>query len=122
VLSGRSLGTPHGSYGRGRSVRRDCTFSVAWTDFLWQFLDWRVDRVVPAVDNLYGVHGGRTAHWRSLGLGLVIVKAPAAAGRLTIGSSERGAIIFGEPRRESMMGIKQLRLMSAHSSVAQPHR
>jgi hypothetical protein len=27
--------------------------------------------------------------------------------------------IFGEPRRESMIGIKQFRVMSAHSHVAQ---
>jgi hypothetical protein len=30
--------------------------------------------------------------------------------------------VFGEPRRESMIGINQLRLMLAHPRVAQPHR
>jgi hypothetical protein len=43
-------------------------------------------------------------------------------GLLTSGSSDRASIIFGEPMRESMIGINQLRLMSAHPRVAQPHR
>jgi hypothetical protein len=33
----------------------------------------------------------------------------------------RGSI-FGEPRRESMIWINQLRSSAAHSRVAQPHR
>jgi len=49
-------------------------------------------------------------------------QAPNRSIDLTIGSSERGSIVFGEPRRESMMGINQLRLVSAHFRVAQPHR
>jgi hypothetical protein len=42
--------------------------------------------------------------------------------RLTIGSSDRGSSSFGEPRRESMIAIKQLRLTVAQARVAQPHR
>ena len=30
--------------------------------------------------------------------------------------------VFGEPRSRSMIGINQLRLASAQSRVAQPHR
>jgi hypothetical protein len=42
---------------------------------------------------------------------------------LTIGSSDRGSIIFDEPRRESMIGINQLRSSaSPQARVAQPHR
>ena len=41
--------------------------------------------------------------------------------RLTIGSSDRGGRVFGEPRRESMIGIKHLRLTS-RIRVAQPDR
>jgi hypothetical protein len=44
------------------------------------------------------------------------------AQNLTIGSSDRGSIIFDEPTRESMIGIKQLRFESAQPRVAQPHR
>jgi hypothetical protein len=42
--------------------------------------------------------------------------------RLTIGSSDHGARVFGEPGRESMVVINQLRLVSAQSRVALPHR
>jgi hypothetical protein len=31
-------------------------------------------------------------------------------------------VVFAEPRRGSMIEIKRLRLMAAHSRVAQPHR
>jgi hypothetical protein len=41
---------------------------------------------------------------------------------LTIGSSDRGSIISVEPRRGSMIGIKQLRLSATQPRVAQPHR
>jgi hypothetical protein len=41
---------------------------------------------------------------------------------LTIGSSDRGSVVFGEPRRESMIGIKCLRLTLVKPYVAQPHR
>jgi hypothetical protein len=41
---------------------------------------------------------------------------------LTIGSSDRGGSVFGEPRRGSMIGINQLRWSATHSRVAQPHR
>jgi hypothetical protein len=41
---------------------------------------------------------------------------------LTIGSSDRGGSVFGVPRRESMIGMKHLRLASAQPRVAQPHR
>jgi len=40
---------------------------------------------------------------------------------LTIVSSDRGAV-FGEPRREWMICINQLRWMLAHPRVAQTHR
>src|SRR6202000_502299 len=41
---------------------------------------------------------------------------------LTIGSSDRGGNIFAEPKRESMIGINQLRLAAPKLRVAQPHR
>ena len=41
---------------------------------------------------------------------------------LTIGSSDRGGCMFGEPRRESMTGINQLRFSAKQPRVAQPHR
>jgi len=41
--------------------------------------------------------------------------------RLTIGSSDRGEGSLGEPKRRSMIGIKQLGLSSAHPRVARPH-
>jgi hypothetical protein len=46
----------------------------------------------------------------------------ALARRLTIGWSDRGGRSFGEPRRESMIGIKCLRLTLVKPRVAQPHR
>jgi hypothetical protein len=46
----------------------------------------------------------------------------AARTRLAIGSSDRGGIISGEPRGESMLGINQLRLIEQYSPVAQSHR
>ena len=39
-----------------------------------------------------------------------------------IGSSDRGGSNFGEPRRESMIEINQLRWSVAQPRVAQPHR
>ena len=45
----------------------------------------------------------------------------ATLGPLTNGSSERWGSIFGEPRRESMIEINQLRLSSTRTRVAQPH-
>jgi hypothetical protein len=42
-------------------------------------------------------------------------------GRLTNGERSRGGV-FGEPRRESMIGINQLRWSSAPPRIAQPHR
>jgi hypothetical protein len=42
--------------------------------------------------------------------------------RLTIGSSDRWTIISVEPKRESMIGINQLRFATAQPRVAQPHR
>jgi hypothetical protein len=42
--------------------------------------------------------------------------------RLTIGSSDCGGIIFGGPRRESMVRIKELRLSLARPRIAQPNR
>jgi hypothetical protein len=41
---------------------------------------------------------------------------------LTIGSSDRGNYVFGEPRRDSMIVIKQLRFLAPQPRVAQPHR
>src|SRR6266436_3276253 len=41
---------------------------------------------------------------------------------ITIGSSDRAGRVFGKPRRGSMVGINQLRLMIAQPRVAQPHR
>jgi len=41
---------------------------------------------------------------------------------LTIGSSDRGSVVFDELRRESMIRINQLRFASAQPRVAQPHR
>jgi hypothetical protein len=40
---------------------------------------------------------------------------------LTIGSSDRGNCVFGEPRRELMIGINQLHFSVAQSRVAQPN-
>jgi hypothetical protein len=42
--------------------------------------------------------------------------------RLTIGSSDRAGRVLVESRRESMIGIKCLRLTLAQPRVAQPHR
>jgi hypothetical protein len=41
---------------------------------------------------------------------------------LTIGSSDRRGRVLGESRRESMIRIKQLRLIHAQPRVAQSHR
>jgi hypothetical protein len=38
---------------------------------------------------------------------------PRVLDHLTIGSSDRGSCCFGEPRRGSMIGINELRSMSA---------
>jgi hypothetical protein len=56
-------------------------------------------------------------------VGIVIaILAAYVRRRLTIGSSDRGVSIFGEPRRESMIGINQFLLASTQPRVAQPHR
>jgi hypothetical protein len=41
---------------------------------------------------------------------------------ITIGSSDRGGCIFGEPGRGSMIRINWLRFESSQPRVAQPHR
>jgi hypothetical protein len=38
----------------------------------------------------------------------------------TIGSSDRAVSVFGEPRKESMIGINQFRFKLARPRVAQP--
>ena len=122
VLCGRSLGTPQCSYGRGCSGRCNCAHGLVCVDISRQLFDRRVDLVVPAVDNHYAVLCDRAAHWRGVGLGSLMAKPMAAEGRLTIGSSDRGCWVFGEPRRESMIGINQIRLWSTQPRVAQPLR
>jgi hypothetical protein len=82
-----TLGTPHRSYDRGRSVRRDCTSGVAWPDsegqstYCWLYY---LDCVVTASDDFHNIFRECAARWRSPRLGLVIVYAPAGtAVRLT---------------------------------------
>jgi hypothetical protein len=41
---------------------------------------------------------------------------------LTIGSSDRGGRVFGEPRSGSMIEMNKLRFPTAQPRVAQPHR
>jgi len=62
---------------------------------------------------------------RGIGLRLagIYVDYVARSARLSNNRFERSrGSVFGEPRRESMIGINQLRSVSAQARVAQPHR
>jgi len=52
----------------------------------------------------------------------IVLNCKALARRLSIGCSDRGGRSLGEPRREWMICINQLRWSATRSRVAQPHR